>query len=307
MRTILNIGGDGFIGYELTKLHLELGDRVVVVDNCSNSLGFYPELMTLYPNYIFIKGDIENLSNIDFPCYGFDVIYHLASESRPNMFHEKCYDIVSSNIQGIQEIMLLIDKHGSIGKTKIVFASTSEVYGYNDSVLCEDDDLMVNPKYQRNCYSLSKILVENILQNKLDYKWNIVRFFNTYGSVFRDDDTKIIPALKRSVVTGEPFNLYGDGNQTRSFTHISDLINGLVVLSSSDNNHEVFNLGNRSPIKMNDLIGIVRKYHPELKVVDGGEREGEPYFREPNSDKAYELLGWFPIVSLEEGIREIFS
>jgi nucleoside-diphosphate-sugar epimerase len=301
MRRILILGGGGFIGLELAKKHLQMGDKVVVFDNCSNSMDFECEKLFGRPNIIFVKGDVVNLSQ--YTMNNIDVIYHLASESRPTMFEDHYRQIVDANVVGIRECLKVCSPN-----TKIIFASTSEVYGHNNSELTEDSDCVITPYHRRNIYSLAKLMAENILQNELNYDWNIVRFFNVYGPVFRLDEDKVIPNILRSVMdrdnTGEPFTIYGDGSQVRSFTHIDDIVNGLSMLSLSDLNHEIINLGRNEPISINDLVG---QHFPGLKVEYKPGRLGEPHTRIPSVEKARELLRWKAVIPLEQGIVDVIN
>jgi len=280
------------------------------LDNLSNSLSF--NTIESYNNiqserFIFNQGDVSDISSI-YDDIKFDVIYHLASESRPLEFENKYRDIISSNINGILSVIDYIKNNNLNNKCRLVYASTSEVYGYNTGSLVEGQDLIVNPKYSRNCYSLSKMLSENILYNEIEVDWVIARFFNVYGGNFNINDTKIIPMLKRCVQEDDTFEICGDGNQTRSFTHIDDLVHGLFLMSCLDDiQHEVYNLGVNIQTKINDLVDMVKKYHPNLKVKHIEGRKGEPYHRLPDNNKAYNDLNWKPKISLQQGIESIFG
>lgn len=307
MKNILIIGGAGYIGTALTKKHSSIGDFVYVLDDMSNPLFIHKDSQQTYPSNVkFIEGDISTIL-FHFSDINFDVIYHLASESRPTKFSEKYSDIIHSNITGILRIIGYIRDNKIENSCRLVYASTSEVYGEGQGSLREDDTLSLNPIYERNCYSISKIMAENILQNEKGLNWNIVRFFNVYGGQFDISDTKVIPTLKRCVENDDTFEICGDGNQTRSFTYIDDIVDGLLLTATTEHYHEIFNLGLDSQITINDLVSLVKIYYPELKVkyVDG--RAGEPRYRLPDNTKAYEMLWWTPKITIEQGIESIFA
>lgn len=301
-KRIVITGGGGFIGLELAKAHLTRGDKVIIVDNCTNSLDFECSKLFARPDILFLKNDVEHIALLNFGKQ-VDVIYHLASESRPTKFEEKYQQIIDANVTGIRECLKCVTPG-----TKLIFASTSEVYGDNDSELTEDSPCVITPYHTRNVYALSKLLAENILQNEINYDWNIVRFFNVYGPTYRIDEDKVIPNIKRSAdnldLKGTPFTIYGDGTQVRSFTHIKDIVSGLIMLADSDINHEIINLGRQEPISINNLIS---QYFPGLKVEHKPGRVGEPHTRIPCTKKAEELLHWKAIIPLKDGIIDLIN
>lgn len=292
MKRILIIGGAGFIGTALTDRHLSLGDFVVVYDNMSNGMG---PTHHGNPNFGFVNEDIVDIPFV-WDTLDFDVVYHLASESRPAYFKEKYADIIDSNVTGLLHLLDVIKP-----ETKLIYASSSEVYG-NSAKQAESSLLSTDTTKTRNVYSISKMLAESILFNNQHQNWNITRFFNVYGSVFREDEDKVIPNLLRAIDNNEPFTIYGDGNQVRCFTHIADIVRGLVMIANSDLNHEIINLGRSEPLTINNLVA---EFAPAVEIIRKPQRLGEPYYRNPETKKAKDLLGWHAEITMEDGMINI--
>ena len=291
MKQILITGGGGFIGTHLAEFHVAKGDFVCVLDNNANSLGKPIE----NERYCYISQFCENLNKIKLNA-DFDVVYHLASESRPAMFAERHREIISANVGGMTEILNRVSY-----RTKIIFASTSEIYGDNPKNL-EDSYTMLQPGNPRAIYAYAKLLTESLLQNSKQFNWNIVRLFNVYGPDFREDDTKVIPSLIRAHKEKTPFTIYGDGEQVRCFTWYADVVDALVRISDSTCKHQTFNIGNTDEISINDLASI---YFPEVEIKYEAERIGEPRWRKPDITKIREEIGWMPLVDLNVGLSRL--
>lgn len=295
---ILVIGGSGFIGTQLSKKLLELSHEVTVLDDLSNSL--IPSL-DLNSKYTFVYGKVEEINSV-LDITVFDVVFHLASESRPLMFSSSWEKIISTNVTGLLEINKSIHP-----KTKLIYASTSEVYGTNNSLLNEDLSCVINTKHQRNVYSISKMLSENILHNNPELNWNIVRFFNVYGPENRDDDTKIIPMIINAIKEDRHFAICGSGKQIRSYTYIDDAIDALILIMNENNRkHEIYNIGSGDYFSIEQLIRIIRNFVP-INTVYINERKGEPFTRKVDSKKIKTLLGWSPQTKLPVGLKKILQ
>lgn len=302
---ILIFGGAGFIGTQLTRKYLDLGHHVTVVDDCSNALESEIYIHQTYAKFSYIGNKIENILEIKFPKYSYDIIYHLASESRPLKFSEKYSKIISSNVYGLEQLLIWMERFSP--NAKLIYASSSEVYGNNSSELTEESPSTLEIKYPRNIYATSKMLAESILQNRSDIDWNIVRFFNIYGPKNRFDDTKIIPMLIKAIKNKSVFEICGHGSQTRSYTYIDDLIEGLLKISSANHAHEVFNLGRDEAHSVEEIVYSILERYPDFKYRHGVHRDGEPVHRSVNSSKAKEMLNWEPKYSLQNGLEKIFK
>lgn len=304
MKKILIFGGAGFIGNQLTEKYLKAGHHVTVVDDCSNALEERIYVHQTYANYKFMGAKIENILEINFPHYSYDIIYHLASESRPLKFQEKYDKIVSANIFGLTELLVWMKRFSP--NARLIYASTSEVYGENTRKLSEETPCIINTKYARNVYATAKMLAETMLQNEQDINWNIVRFFNVYGPNFRGDDTKIVPMLMKAIKYNHEFEICGNGNQTRSYTHIDDVIDGLVKLGDAKCKHEIFNLGTERDYSIEEIILFVLEYFA-LKYKHIPARAGEPVYRLSDSSKAKRILNWEAKKSFPEELIRLLN
>jgi len=297
-KNVLIIGGSGFVGTQLTKAHLKELDTVSILDNESNSLKIIDQDV-LDSNFFgrYYNADVERINSF-LNIEQFDLVYHLASESRPLEFHVKYNSIIGANVIGLEQILKYIKP-----ETRLVFASTSEIYGDSkEDRLSENDSSVINSKYQRNVYALSKLLGESILQNRKDVNWVITRLFNSYGPQFRDDDTKVIPTIINCIKNNTTFPLCGDGNQIRSFTYIDDTVKGLMLAAEEGIKHETYNIGSNFYHTINELLEIVNlKY----KKIDA--RLGEPFIRKADIQKSIDDLGYKAEIPLKEGLKKIFK
>jgi len=303
-KNILIIGGRGFIGTRLARECVAKGDNVTVIDDLSNALS----IIIKNDAYTSIANSIENINSINIENNQFDIIYHLASESRPLEFHSNHRKIVSSNVVGLLELLDFMKLNNLNEKCKLVYASSSEVYGSNSSNLEEGMPSIIKTSHQRNIYSISKMLSESILFNSENVNFSIARFFNVYGPENREDDTKLIPMLMKAVQQKIPFEICGSGHQVRSFTFISDIVQGLIMMGEYEHSGDVFNLGNAHSVhSVLDLVKKVQSIHPKLEVKHVAGRKGEPFVRKVDSSKAEDLLHWEPLMSFEQGIDLIFG
>jgi len=301
---ILIFGGAGFIGNQLTEKYLEAGHHVTVVDDCSNALEEQIYIHQTYAKYKYIGDKIENILEINFPYYSYDIVYHLASESRPLKFQEKYDKIVSANIIGLRELLVWMKRFSP--DARLIYASTSEVYGENTGKLSEETPCIINTKYNRNVYATAKMLAETMLRNENDINWNIVRFFNVYGPINRSDDTKIIPMLMKAVKHDYEFEICGNGNQTRSYTHIEDVIDGLLKLGNAECKYEIFNLGAERDYSIEEIVSYVLEYF-DLKYKHIPARAGEPVYRLTDASKAKQILNWEAKKSFPEELRKLLK
>ena len=301
MKTILITGGAGFIGNHLCKFLLDRGFKVIAVDNLvTGSLKNIDHLRS-NSNFKFIHHDISQHIAIDDPI---DFVLHFASPASPVDY---------------QKIPIQTLKVGSLGthvtlglalakKAKYLLASTSEVYG--DPLVNPQPETYwgnVNPIGPRGCYDESKRFAEAITiayhtVHKLDTK--IARIFNTYGPKMRRNDGRAVPNFINQALKGEPLTVYGDGNQTRSFCYVDDLIQGLFKLMNSNTNQPI-NLGN--PIETTIL-----EFAKLLKELTQTDSEinfkplpiDDPKVRCPDIQKAKKELNWQPTTPLKEGLEK---
>ncbi|MFA6923985.1 MAG: NAD-dependent epimerase/dehydratase family protein [Bacteroidales bacterium] len=304
-------GVAGFIGSNLAKKLLSLGHEICGIDNMNYGFERNIEVLRANPKFQFIYGDIGNPMVIK--DYKADIIVHLASQKIPR--YSNALRVIDENYLMLKNVV----NKCIIDRSKIVFASTSDVYGKNTNVpFSEDSDLLLGPpQIKRWAYALSKIYGEQfIMANNDEYglPFTIVRFFGSYGpnqnltwwggpqSVF------INQAFKK-----EPIEIHGDGKQTRTFTYIDDTIEALAMCVLSEKaNGEIFNIATNpdEEIAIVDLAKIIwqlingEKDIPKLNFIPYstfGRYEDVPR-RVPNIDKIKNILHFEPKIKLKEGL-----
>jgi len=306
-------GAAGFIGSNLCAGLLERGYQVTGIDNLSMGNMSNLEGCLNAKNFTFHKEDVRNASAISAICADADVIVHLAAYKIPR--YGNAIDTLLINHQGTKNILDAAREQ----RKKVVLASTSDVYGKNTQLpFREDSDLVIGPStVSRWSYAVSKIYDEHLAlayRDAYELPVSILRFFGGYGphqhlSWWGGPQSVFISAVLR----GEPMEIHGDGSQTRSFTYISDHVDGIIrVIESERANGEIFNLGSTHEIT---ILGLAEKINtlirgheePLIKFVPYTSFTGKPYEdvmrRIPDISKARDLLGYQWKVHLEEGLE----
>jgi len=303
-KTILIAGGGGFLGSHLAAHFVENGDNVVVVDNFST--GRKANLVNLVgrPNYTIIEADITNSLPVDITNMKFDIIANLASPASPPHYQRLAIETLMVGSLGTQNLLDLARTNNA----RFFQASTSEVYG-DPEVHPQPESYKgsVNSYGPRSMYDESKRYAEALIyayREKYGISTGIIRIFNTYGPNMDPMDGRVVSNLIVQAIMNKPMTLYGDGNQTRSFCYVSDLINGFVRMIESDEEGPI-NLGNPNEFTIKQLAEeIVRLTGTTSKLVFEPLPGDDPMQRQPVIDKARKLLGWEPKVKLSEGLEK---
>lgn len=305
MRVLL-AGGAGFIGSHMADALIARGDHVVAIDNlCTGRRQNVAHLVDT-PSFTLIEADITTDWPADSALSGrFDAVLDFASPASPNDFATMPLEILAVGSTGTRR---LLDR--ALADRAVFFlASTSEVYG----------DPLVHPQPEsywgnvssigpRSCYDEAKRFSEALTMayhrvHDLDVR--IVRIFNTYGERMRPNDGRVVNTFVVQALTGQPLTLHGDGQQTRSFCHVSDEVRGLMALLDSDITTPV-NIGNPGEFTMRELAHLVKEItgstSPIVSVPLPAEREGDPMQRCPDISLAKSRLGWEPAIELAEGL-----
>ena len=309
---ILLTGGAGFIGSNLSTTLLSLGHEITILDNIST--GSMSNLSELKGNIEVIRGDIRDLSLVNELVSHSDFVYHMAAALGVDNIMKNTLDSISINFEGSEKILNACAEFDK----RLLIASTSEVYGKNPKQpLSEEDDRVVGtPQKIRWTYSDAKALEEAVahslfLQGKL--RVTTVRFFNTVGPRQTGMYGMVLPRFVASALAGEEIRIFGDGNQTRVFCHVSDAVRAVIGLMSDDTTiGEVYNVGGVREISMNDLAKKIIKITGSTSSISHiPYSEAYPVGYEdmmrrvPNIDKIKAKIGWVPEKSLDEIILDV--
>ncbi len=299
-KKIIVTGGAGFIGSHLCRFLLNEGHNVVCLDNLLTGSKKNLSDFCKNSNFTFIEHDIIN------PYYdtGIDEIYNLACPASPIHYQINPIKTVKTNTLGVINVLGLAKKNNA----KILQASTSEVYGdpeiHPQTEMYNGNVNMIGP---RSCYDEGKRCAETLFMDyhrshNLNIK--IARIFNTYGPNMAFNDGRVVSNIILQSLKGNNITIYGNGNQTRSFMYIDDLVKGLILLMNSDNNFvSPINLGNPNEITINELASIIKKYtNSNSKIVYEELPKDDPKRRKPNISKANKILNWKPALDLDKGL-----
>ncbi|RKY30479.1 MAG: SDR family NAD-dependent epimerase/dehydratase [Candidatus Omnitrophota bacterium] len=303
---ILITGGAGFIGSHLCKFYLERGNEVWCIDNLSTGDIENIEELFKNPDFKFLKKDLINL-DIDKLPTDFDFIIHLASPASPSDYFKYPVETLKVNSIGTEKMLLLALRCDA----KFLFSSTSEVYG-DPLIPVQNEEYWgnVNPVGERSPYDEGKRFGEAITmayKRKYNVNTRIVRIFNTYGPKMRIDDGRVIPNFICQAIRNLPITIYGDGEQTRSFCYIDDLVDGIARIMEKDY-HLPINLGNPEEFSILQLAKIIKELtSSDSPIVFKPPLPDDPKRRKPDITKAQKILGWKPKISLEEGLKKTIT
>ena len=298
MSRIVITGAAGFIGSHLSEALLDRGHSVVGIDNLLT--GDTANISHLQNrDFTFIKHDVTNYIYIDGPV---DYVLHWASPASPIDYLELPIPTLKVGALGTHKALGLAKAKGA----RFVLASTSEVYG--DPLEHPQKESYwgnVNPIGPRGVYDEAKRFAEAMTvayhrYHGLDAK--IVRIFNTYGPRMRINDGRAVPAFISQALRNEDVTIFGDGSQTRSFTYITDLVDGIIKLMLSDVNDPV-NIGNPREMTIKEIATtIIKMTGAKSQLVYRPLPTDDPKVRQPDITRARTLLKWEPTVPLEEGL-----
>jgi dTDP-glucose 4,6-dehydratase len=300
MRHLIS-GAAGFIGSHLCERLLADGGEVMGLDNLITGSRHNIKHLAKNRNFRFQEFDVTQPIEV---AGTFDHVWHLASLASPKFYLKYPIETLESGSTATRNMLEVARRDNA----RFLVTSTSESYGDPlEHPQVETYWGNVNPVGLRSCYDESKRYAEAItmaFHRTHGVRTNIARIFNTYGPRMALDDGRVVPAFLDQALRGQPLTVFGDGSQTRSFCYVSDMVEGLVRLASSDERLPV-NLGN--PVELTILeFGERIQALMEIKspIVHLPLPSDDPKRRQPNIAKAKKILGWEPKVGLEEGLRE---
>lgn len=304
MKTVLITGGAGFLGSHLSDKFLNEEWNVIVLDNLiTGSIENISHLIG-HKNFRFIKYDVTDYLFFEEEI---DLILHFACPASPlDYFQHPIHTMKVDSLGTLNTLGLARNK-----KSRYLFASTSEIYG-SPEVHPQTEDYWgnVNPVGIRSVYDEAKRFSEAMCmayhrEHNIDIR--IARIFNTYGTRMKLSDGRVIPTFISQALSGKDITIFGDGSHTRSFCFVDDLIEGIYKLSTTgDLDGSVVNLGNPDEFTIKSLAEkIISLTGSSSDIVFQDIPEDDPPIRKPDITKAGKLIGFSPVMTLEEGLKKI--
>jgi UDP-glucose 4-epimerase len=298
---VLVTGGAGFIGSHLVKALVKAGHQVRVLDNLST--GFIENLADVLNAIEFVRGDVRDYGVVESVVRGVDAVVHLAalidvaeSVEKPDLY----FDV---NVRGTYNVA-----KASKNVSTFVFSSSSAVYGEPIRVPISED----HPLMPKSPYAASKVSGEAFVQafaNQYGFRPVILRLFNVYGPKQSRAYTGVIIEFIKRVSRGEPPVIFGNGEQTRDFIHVSDVVEAIMLSLSNEGARGVFNIGSGEGIVINRLANLILKLmgREDLKPIYAQPRPGDIRHSIADIIRAQKELGFKPKVKLEVGIKELIG
>lgn len=310
-RRTLVTGGAGFVGSRLCEALLEAGDEVVCVDSLITGRTANLARVLPHPRLRFETWDVaEGLTTGPVAAATrdrVDLVLHLASPASPVDYHEHPLETLDAGSRGTRAALELAHAHGA----RLVFASTSEVYG-DPQVHPQTEDYWGNVSSvgPRSVYDEAKRFGEALTasyRRSLGTDTGIVRIFNTYGPRMREHDGRVVPTFVRQALAGEPLTVAGDGSQTRSLCYVDDLVAALLAFADSGHPGPM-NLGNPRELTVRRIAEDVLAATGSRSPIEHVERPvHDPGLRCPDITLARTELGWEPLVPWEQGLERTVS
>ena len=300
---ILITGGAGFIGSHLAETLANQGHEVVVLDNLLR--GNKIPKATL-KKIKFIKGDVTNARTVFEAAEGVDYIYHLAAILGVDIVADNPTETMEVEVVGMKNI----GDAALVNKAKIIYASTSGIYGHNAIEQSVTEDIMVDP---RTSYAMAKRYNElylAALQEEKGLDCVALRYFNVYGP--RQDNRMVTPRFIEQALAGKPLTVFGNGQQTRDFTHIDDTIKATILAGTQVNGFQIFNVANEkeeSILNLAKKIKEITNSSSEISMIDAPSKryDYEVGRRYGNSNKLYSFVGYKPNTELDEGLTKLIE
>ena len=318
---VLVTGGAGFIGSALVRRLLEEGHAVAVLDNFWRGSMNNLRSVDSHSLLTVIEGDVtkpDDLQRAFDALGGVDLVHHLAAINGTKWFNEAAIDVIDVNINGTLTALRKAMEWGA----RFVLASSPEAYGDNEQMPLHHEDSSVFPSastHQRFSYGASKYLdevaVHHAVHQGLDAR--IVRPFNAYGAdMLGDEYGQVVGMFFQAIRDQQPMTVHGDGTQTRSLTHIDDIVEGFYLAGHLDVGHDgtslsggSFNLGSQEEVSMLELAASVNQIVGTLAVdcVLAGGYPGDSKRRLPNIESSQSALGWSPQITLDAGLAMVWE
>uniref|UniRef100_A0A914PUF4 UDP-glucuronate decarboxylase n=1 Tax=Panagrolaimus davidi TaxID=227884 RepID=A0A914PUF4_9BILA len=296
---ILVTGGTGFVGSHLVDKLMKQGHEVIALDNYFTGRKRNVEQWIGHPNFELVHHDVVNPYYIEA-----DQIYHLASPASPPHYMYNPVKTLKTNAIGTVNMLGLARRV----KARMLLASTSEIYG--DPEIHPQPETYwghVNTIGPRSCYDEGKRVAESLMmayqkQEKVEIR--IARIFNTFGPKMHMNDGRVVSNFILQALQNQPITIYGEGEQTRSFQYVDDLVDGLISLMNSNTTLPV-NLGNPEEYTIKEFAELIKRLvGSNSRIINHPKQEDDPKQRKPDITRAAELLNWKPKISMKEGLKK---
>jgi UDP-glucuronate decarboxylase len=300
---ILVTGGAGFLGSHICTRLLKDGHEVIALDNLFTGSKENIQEHQSNPKFEFIRHDVT------IPIYlEVEGIFNLACPASPVKYQLDPVQTLKTSVHGAINMLGLAKRT----KARILQSSTSEIYG-DPKVSPQSETYWgnVNPIGIRSCYDEGKRAAETLF-NDYHRQYNvdirIARIFNTYGPKMSATDGRVVSNFIVQALEGKDITIYGDGTQTRSFCYVDDLIDGLVKLFENPNTTQPVNLGNPTPINMNELANeIINLTNSNSKIIYKELPQDDPVDRMPDIGRAKNILSWEPKIGRKDGLEQTIT
>ena len=313
---VLVTGGAGFIGSHLAERHLALGDEVYVIDDLSTGSIANIQHLKVHPQFVYHIDTVNNVHLMAELVDLCDVIYHMAAAVGVRLILDSPVRTIETNIRCTEIVLSLAE----VKRKRVLIASSSEVYGKKDQVpFREDDDLVLGATSKaRWSYACSKAIDEFLAiayWKERNVPTVIARLFNTVGPRQTGRYGMVIPNFVAQALTDSNIRVFGDGTQSRCFTHVSDAVDALVAMAAHpDANGQAYNIGSDHEITILELAAKIKemtgsKSRIVLVPYSTAYEEGfeDMMRRVPDISKMHQLTGYRPKVSLEDSLRSIIE
>jgi UDP-glucose 4-epimerase len=293
-------GGAGFIGSHLAKSLINEGHIVTIIDNLNT--GKIENLKEILNHVDFIKGDIRDIELLKNKLKDVDGVFHEAALASVQESFSKIKEYTDVNVGGTENILKLAKEFGF----KIVYASSSSVYGNPVKIPIEEDD----PKNPINPYAQTKLDDENLATKYAQNGVRVIglRYFNVFGERQSQTYAGVIKKFVKKVRNNEPPIINGDGQQTRDFVYVGDVVQANILAMKSNVNHGFFNIGTNSTITVLELANlIIDSFGLPLKPIHGPELPGDVKITKADISRAKKLLNWEPKTRIEEWLKSTIT
>ena len=306
MRNMLVTGGAGFIGSSLVDRLLQKGEKVVALDNFDPFYRKETKLNNLakafeQPNFSFVEGDIRDRSLMlkVLADHQIDIVIHLAAKAgvRPSLADPSSYYDV--NVNGTLNIL---EGMRALGIKKIVFGSSSSVYGNNRTIPFREDHNVDFPISPYASTKKSGELLCHVYSHLYGFEINCLRFFTVFGPRQRPD--LAIHKFTKLISANQPIPFYGDGSTSRDYTYVDDIVDGIISASIHFNGYNIMNLGGSNPVSLSELVKKIGKLLEKEPILDRRPMQaGDVDLTFGSIEKAKELLNYAPKVGIDKGLK----